>query len=182
MNSLLVFVVLSLIAIVFSHKSLRAFRSHGFYRFWSWECIIGIFAFNYKFWFVEPFSIRQICSWLLLIISIYLVLAGINRLKKAEKATSTRKDKALYNFEKTSELIVNGIFSYIRHPMYSSLMMLALGVMLKNITVWTLAMACAATFFLYLTALADERECMAYFGDSYKKYMSRTKRFIPFIF
>lgn len=35
--------------------------------------------------------------------------------------------------------------------------------------------------FLYLTALFDEKECVKYFGNRYREYMKRTKRFIPFI-
>ena len=36
--------------------------------------------------------------------------------------------------------------------------------------------------FLYLTALRDELECIEYFGDDYRRYMKRSKRFVPFIF
>ena len=30
-------------------------------------------------------------------------------------------------------------------------------------------------------AIADEKECIRFFGDAYKAYMKQTKRFIPFI-
>jgi protein-S-isoprenylcysteine O-methyltransferase Ste14 len=34
---------------------------------------------------------------------------------------------------------------------------------------------------LVLTALSDERECIAHFGDAYRAYMRGTKRFLPFV-
>jgi protein-S-isoprenylcysteine O-methyltransferase Ste14 len=39
-----------------------------------------------------------------------------------------------------------------------------------------------STLFLILTALADEAECVAFFGPEYEAYMRTTHRFIPFIF
>jgi len=33
-----------------------------------------------------------------------------------------------------------------------------------------------------LTALADEKECVAFFGGEYLDYKRRTRRFIPFVF
>ena len=38
-----------------------------------------------------------------------------------------------------------------------------------------------ATLFLFLTALRDEKECLAHFGDTYRDYMRGTRRFIPFV-
>jgi len=29
--------------------------------------------------------------------------------------------------------------------------------------------------------VGDEKECIAYFGDSYRDYIKGTKRFIPFV-
>jgi len=53
-------------------------------------------------------------------------------MKKIGKPGMNRDNKALYQFEKTSELIDTGIFKYIRHPLYSSLLFLTWGIFLKN--------------------------------------------------
>ena len=46
-----------------------------------------------------------------------------------------------------------------------------------------LAVAAVSTLFLGLTATADERECLAYFGQPYADYMRRTpRRFFPGIY
>ncbi|MCB0639359.1 MAG: hypothetical protein KDC54_22190, partial [Lewinella sp.] len=74
-----------------------------------------------------------------------------------------------------------GLFRYIRHPMYASLLLLSWGILLKHPTLDGLVVSIASTIFLYLTAIHDERECIAYFGAPYEAYMRRTRRFIPFL-
>ena len=39
-----------------SRASLRAPRSHGFYRFFAWESILALFLLNVTAWFRDPFS------------------------------------------------------------------------------------------------------------------------------
>lgn len=181
MERCLVFGVLSVPILVLSWRTLFNIRSHGFYRFFAWECILWLLASNYEFWFDNPISVNQIFSWILLFYSIYPVVAGSVQLKKAGKPGSNRNEKALYSFEKTSKLVDTGIFKYIRHPLYSSLIFLTWGIFLKNPTGFLFVVALLATAFLYLTAFFDERECIQYFGDQYRDYMKRTKRFIPYM-
>jgi protein-S-isoprenylcysteine O-methyltransferase Ste14 len=133
------------------------------------------------YWFKDPFQIKQIVSWVLLIISIYVVIAGILMLKKQGKPDKVKRDKELYQFESTSKLVTTGIYRYIRHPLYSSLLFLTWGVFLKNATLPLLIVSLISTFFLFITAWCDEKECITYFGEEYKAYMKKTKRFIPFI-
>jgi protein-S-isoprenylcysteine O-methyltransferase Ste14 len=116
------------------------------------------------------------------LISGYLVIAGVLLIKKSGKPVSERGEKTLYEFEKTSELIEDGIFNYIRHPLYSSLLFLTWGIFLKNPTDLLFVISLLSTVFLNLTAIFDEKECIKFFGVKYIEYMKRTKRFIPFIF
>lgn len=182
MERLIIFGVLSIPVIILSWRALFNVKSHGFYRFFSWECIILLFVVNYSFWFDNPFSINQIFSWVFLLISIYLVVAGVILLKKIGKPLQNRDEKTLYQFEKTSELVEIGIFKFIRHPLYASLLFLTWGIFFKNITIILLFVALLSSLFLYLTAIFDERECIKFFGSKYIDYMKRSKMFIPFIF
>ncbi|MFZ1976565.1 MAG: isoprenylcysteine carboxylmethyltransferase family protein [Bacteroidota bacterium] len=88
----------------------------------------------------------------------------------------------MLEFEKTSTLVTSGIYRYIRHPLYASLLFLAWGAFLKDITWFSISLTATATLCLGATAKADEAECVRSFGTSYKEYMSRTKMFIPFFF
>lgn len=182
MEKALIFGLLSLALIILSWKNIFNPKSHGFYRFLSWECIIWLFVLCYKTWFDDPFSFRQIISWIFLIISLYMVIAGVTLIHRIGKPEQKRDDKDLYAFEKTSSLVTQGIFRYIRHPMYSSLLFLTWGIYLKNPTPFLLIPAVLSSVFLYLTALFDEKECIGYFGEKYREYMKVSKRFIPFVF
>jgi protein-S-isoprenylcysteine O-methyltransferase Ste14 len=42
-------------------------------------------------------------------------------------------------------------------------------------------LAILSTFFLVLTAKADEDECIHFFGTPYVEYMKHTKMFVPYI-
>jgi protein-S-isoprenylcysteine O-methyltransferase Ste14 len=181
MERLIVFGILSVPVVILSWRALFNPKSHGFYRFFGWECMLWLFASNYRFWFDDPFSVKQIFSWILLFYSIYPAVAGAIQLRKAGKPGSNRDEKALYAFEKTSELVDTGIFKYIRHPLYSSLIFLTWGIFLKNTTVPLFVVALSSTAFLWLTAIFDEKECVRYFGDTYVDYMKRSKRFVPYL-
>ncbi len=182
MEKLILFVILSIPVIAISWRTLFNVKSHGFYRFFSWECIVWLFATNYSVWFTNPFCIRQILSWILLITSGYFAITGVILLKKNGKHEKRRTEKSLYQFEKTSALVEKGIYKYIRHPLYSSLLFLTWGVFLKNVSSSLLLITLLSTALLYLTAIFDEKECVKFFGEKYLGYMKRSKMFIPFLF
>ncbi len=183
MLKLALFVVVSAVFAYISRASLPAPRSHGFYRFFAWECILGLFLLNVDVWFRDPFSVPQLISWLLLIVSAFLVILGVRLLRRSGKPDATREEAPLLAFEKTTTLVVEGIYRYIRHPMYSSLLFLAWGIFFKDITSWAgIGLVAAATFFLTMTAKAEEGEDIRFFGTAYRDYMRRTRMFIPFLF
>lgn len=182
MENFVVFILLSLPIFAISRRNLFKIRSHGFYRFFAWESIAFLLSINYPFWFITPFEAPQIISWLLLCGAIYPLAAGFMQLKMGGKPQKSRQDDSYYKFEETTELVETGIFKYIRHPMYCSLLLLTWGIYLKNPVTEALLASLSASVFLYLTAIFDERECIGFFGDKYKEYMKRTKRFIPFLF
>jgi protein-S-isoprenylcysteine O-methyltransferase Ste14 len=181
MDKVILFIALSLPLIYLSKRSLFDIKSHGFPRFFSWECIIALFVANYKFWFIEPLSAKQVISWVLLVVSAYMVVAGVVLLRRASKPGVVRVDEKLFKFEKTTELVTSGIFKYIRHPLYSSLIFLTWGIYFKHPTVIMAFVALLSSVLLWFTAVGDEKECISFFGDRYREYMKGTKRFIPFV-
>ena len=181
MDKVILFIALSLPVIFISRQNLFEPQSHGFTRFFSMECILAIFVINYEKWFKDPLSAKQVISWLLLVVSAWFVTEAVIRLRRASKPGVTRVDEKLFRFEKTTELVTSGIYRYVRHPMYSSLLLLAWGIWLKQPLAATLPVVVLASWLLWLTARRDEQECLAYFGDSYREYMTRTKRLIPFV-
>jgi protein-S-isoprenylcysteine O-methyltransferase Ste14 len=182
MEKLILFGILSFAAILISWRNLVNIKSHGFYRLFSWIGIIWLFSSNYTFWFHDPFSTSQVVSWILLLVSAYMIIIGAIMLVKIGKPSNKRDDNTLFKFEKTTGLIDTGLYKYIRHPIYSSLIYLAWGIFFKNTSFELLAIASLSTVFLYFTAKLDEKECILFFKDEYKSYMKRSKMFIPYIF
>lgn len=166
----------------FSWRALRAPGGHGFYRFFAWQAILCLMILNHEPWGEDPYSPHQFTSWLLMLLSIALVYYGASQLVRRGRAADERGDPSLYEFEKTTQLVTSGIYRYIRHPMYASLLALAWAAFLQDPNLVGGLIAAFATLSLMLTALADEKECLAYFGAEYEDYMRRTRRFIPWLF
>lgn len=176
-----IFVLVSLWLAYISRRSLRSRASHGFYRFFAWEAILALFLLNACNWFHDPFSWQQIISWILLMASAILVLHALWLLRKVGQADSRRTGEPLYQLEKTTALVEVGAYRAIRHPMYTSLLLLAWGIFFKSPS-WSVGLlAAASTAFLVLAARAEEVENLRYFGEAYREYMQRTWRFIPFV-
>ena len=182
MEKWIVFGIVSMGIILISRRTLFDIRSHGFYRFFGWELILLLFLYNYKYWFKDPFCANQVFSWIILIISGIIVIAGVVQLRKYGKSHKSRIEKNLYQFEMTSRLVDTGIYKYIRHPLYASLIYLAWGIYLKNPTILLLLVVISTSIIYYVTAIFDEKECVEYFGDEYRDYIKRSKMFIPFVF
>jgi protein-S-isoprenylcysteine O-methyltransferase Ste14 len=163
-----------------SRSSLRVPRSHGFYRFFAWEFLLLLFLLNLRRWFHEPFSLHQIVSWVLLLTSLFLVLEGLHLLRRYGKPNNKRDDESLIEFEKTSTLVTTGLYRYIRHPLYSSLLFLAWGTFFKVPSWLGGLLAVASTIFLLLTARVEEGENIRFFGTAYQDYMKQSKMFIPY--
>lgn len=84
------------------------------------------------------------------------------------------------NTEK-AKLSTDGIFKYLRHPIYagSILMQLGVSIMFDNGAVGIIS----ALYFTWLQAIVlpiEEKGLQQFFGEPYKKYMKQTKRWYFF--
>jgi protein-S-isoprenylcysteine O-methyltransferase Ste14 len=165
-----------------SRASLVVPRSHGFYRFFAWETILGLVLLNIDVWFRAPFSWHQLISWPLLVISASLAIHSVHLLKQRGKPDAQRDDVPMVAFERTTTLVTTGAYHYIRHPLYSSLLFLAWGIFFKDPSWFGGLLAMAATLFLVATVRVEEAEDIRFFGKVYQEYMKKTKMFIPFLF
>jgi protein-S-isoprenylcysteine O-methyltransferase Ste14 len=75
----------------------------------------------------------------------------------------------------------HGFYRFFGWEILLALIFLAWGAFLKDVNWITLILAMGATFFLITGALQEERENLEYFGEDYRAYMERTKRFVPYI-
>lgn len=174
-------VVCYAILIFISRHSIRSLHSHGLYRLISWMGLVGMFFLNRRSWFRDPLSVLQIVSWTALVFSVILLLTGLSGLRQMGKPDGSRMDDSLLGLEKTTKLVTGGIYRYIRHPMYSSLLFLGMGIYLKSPGLWSSLLFILVIAALQLTADIEEKENIRYFGEDYWMYIHRTKKFIPFV-
>jgi len=151
-------------------------RSHPyrFSRFLAFDSILSLIFLNADAWFIDPFSVFQIVSWVCLIGSIYLVSRGFFLIKT--------KGNPEGDFEDTTTLITGGLYKHIRHPLYTSLILFSLGAFFKNLSLLGIGLVITTIIGVYITARIEERHNLVRFGDAYQEYMDQTKRFIPKIF
>ena len=106
---------------------------------------------------------------------------SLSTLNRAGKPDQNRDDDTLLGLEKTTKLVTSGIYRYIRHPMYSSLLFLGFGIFFKAPALRGLVLLILVIIFLVLTANAEETEDIQYFGDTYRDYIKSTRKFIPYL-
>lgn len=176
------FAMVSIFITVLSWRSLHNPRFHGFYRFFAFEAILILILLNIPFWIKNPFSPLQLASWFLLVFSGFLVIQGFYLLHKLGGYEPRENSSETFAFEDTANLITQGIYRYIRHPLYSSLLFLAWGAYLKHISLYGTIAVLFATAALIITAKMEERENLSSFGPEYATYIKKTKMFVPFIF
>jgi protein-S-isoprenylcysteine O-methyltransferase Ste14 len=168
------FIVGTLLIFLISPGSIRKPGSHGFYRFFAFESILALLVWNADYWFINVFSANQVISWILLLGSVLLAAHGFYLLRFAGKPKG--------NIENTSVLVQKGAYRFIRHPLYSSLILLSLGIFFKQIS-WTGVFLVLLAFTLIdITASIEEKENVARLGQQYADYMKKTKKFIPRLF
>lgn len=154
-----------------SWRSLRNPRLHGFYRFFAFECLLGLVLVGARTWFVDPLSARQILSWVLLAASFLLAVHGFYLLWRFGEPKG--------GLEKTVRLVTRGAYRHIRHPLYASLLAFGWGAFLKGPSPLTGVLALASSALLAATAKAEEKESLEKFGDEYRSYMETTRMFVP---
>ena len=80
-------------------------------------------------------------------------------------------------------LVSDGPYALVRHPMYTSFLLMALGqaFLLSN---WLVDLAGLVGFavLFFLRVNKEERMMLENFGPQYRDYMERTKRIIPYLY
>jgi protein-S-isoprenylcysteine O-methyltransferase Ste14 len=170
---LVIFAVVSVGIISVSWVSLRDPGSHGFFRFFAFESILALVLLNLEHWFSRPFSFLQIVSWLLLLSSLILAAHGFYLLRVVGRPNG--------GIENTTTLVMRGVYKYVRHPLYASLLLFEWGVFFKHPSLLGSVLILTTHAFLAATARVEEEENLRKFGTDYAAYMKTTKMFIPFI-
>lgn len=175
------FIVLSCALAWVCRRQLVNPRCHGFYRFFAFEGILWLLLNALPQWHQDLVSVLQVLSLLLMLSALGLVCAGVYGLRVHGGSSARQQADENFSFENTSHLVTQGIFAYIRHPMYTSLLLLNWGLVLKRPELDAIGIALMVSLALYLTARTEERENHAFFGGSYADYVKRSGMFLPLL-
>jgi protein-S-isoprenylcysteine O-methyltransferase Ste14 len=78
------------------------------------------------------------------------------------------------------ELVTSGPYRFVRHPIYSGLLIAMLGTALVNNLLGLIVVAALIAYFYYCGTV-EERNLTATFPQAYPEYRNRTKMLIPFL-
>ncbi|HEY1516212.1 MAG TPA: isoprenylcysteine carboxylmethyltransferase family protein [Solirubrobacteraceae bacterium] len=78
------------------------------------------------------------------------------------------------------ELVTSGPYRFVRHPIYSGLLLALLGTALATNLYWLIALALGGAYFIY-SATVEERSMTTTFPADYASYKAHTKMLIPFV-
>jgi protein-S-isoprenylcysteine O-methyltransferase Ste14 len=79
------------------------------------------------------------------------------------------------------ELITIGLYNYVRHPIYSGILLMALGAAMVNGTLAAMMFLVVVLLFLAYKATQEEQLLTKEFPDEYPAYKARTNRVVPWV-
>ena len=140
--------------------------------------LIILFIYLFTDWF--HFALIDL-PFLFRLIGVIIVIPGLLLLKESHK-TLGKYWSSLINLKihKNHKLITSGVYEKIRHPIYSSqlLIFLGLAIIISNWFITLLIFVPLILVFIYGIP-REEKLMINKFGKSYKIYMKRTSRFFP---
>ena len=81
------------------------------------------------------------------------------------------------------QLVTDGIFQYVRHPHYTSLLIVGFGLAFFFLSLFALLIAVIAIPIMIWSIVDEEKLLIKQYGNEYKKYMEKVPwRMIPKIF
>ena len=109
------------------------------------------------------------CGWLLLLIGTLLFLS----------ANVLRKEGRIPNgggYCSSTILVTSGIYSLIRHPMYTGWILFIIGLSFISQHWLSIIIGILMTILIYLAMIGEETNTIRKFGDPYKQYMQSVPR------
>jgi protein-S-isoprenylcysteine O-methyltransferase Ste14 len=80
------------------------------------------------------------------------------------------------------QLVQNGIYAWIRHPLYLSLLLIPTGIALVFASLLALPILILAAVFVFDRIRREDRLLASRFGAEFERYRSCTRRLIPLLF
>jgi len=85
------------------------------------------------------------------------------------------------DIKESASLVVTGPYRFVRHPMYSALILFMLGIVLWHFS-WINVLALAIMIAAVVLKALKEEKLWSRHDDDYEAYKKETKMIIPFVF
>jgi len=89
---------------------------------------------------------------------------------------------ASVTFKENHELIERGPYAFVRHPIYSGLLLMGIGTAIMSGRVGGFIVFIIFFLGLWLKSYQEERLLTKHFPDAYPNYKARVKALIPYVF
>lgn len=121
-----------------------------------------------------------------MIIGVALVIVG-GSIRAISRMTLKRAGFGLANSARLrvvekQKIVTNGIYRYIRHPLYLGEIIRNIGFALAAYSLYGLITILIGNALLLFRIGIEERMLVEEFGGEYEEYMSRTKRLVPYVY
>jgi protein-S-isoprenylcysteine O-methyltransferase Ste14 len=84
-------------------------------------------------------------------------------------------------FKEQHELIERGPYAYVRHPIYSGVLVMFLGIAIFRGIISGFILLAIVFVGLWLKAVQEEKLLTRHFGETYLQYKGRVKALVPFV-
>ncbi len=118
---------------------------------------------------------------------ILLIAGGLIRMKarlelKKKARFESLTGTAQLQIVKDHQLVKDGLYKYIRHPIYLGEILRNLGFVAIFSSVYGILIVLLASVFLLFRIEMEEKMLINVFGEEYRKYKRNTKKMIPYIY
>lgn len=86
------------------------------------------------------------------------------------------------DLKKDHELITNGIYRFVRHPIYTGSVLMGIGSVIAEQSITVTVVYLGMLAFLIFKLKKEEELLMKHFPKEYPKYKKKTKALIPYIY
>lgn len=123
----------------------------------------------------SPSSFNQYAGYLIATAGVIVLLRSLKLIQVNSFLGINRK-----NFEETTpDLVISGIYSQIRHPLYLGLLAIFFGYFLVSGTVGALIHLGCLIVYLPIGIHFEEKNLIELFGENYRSYQKQVPAFLP---
>ena len=145
--------------------------------------ITGFIVSIYDFWKIQNMGFQLNVPVIIGII--LLVIGGTLRMisrRALMKAGFGLVNSSRLQIVENQRLVTNGVYNYIRHPLYLGEINRNLGFAILLSSLYGLAVMFLGNIFLLFRIEIEERMLIDEFGDEYEEYRKRTNKLFPYIY